>query len=304
MRVAAIDCGTNSIRLLIADIDGSNFREVVRDMEIVRLGQGVDETGKFHPDAIARTLAAVDKFAAEIAKRGVEKIRFCATSATRDATNRHLFVDGVRDRLGIEPEVISGDEEAALSFAGAIKDLNPSDGPFLVVDIGGGSTEFVFGTATVEAARSVNIGCVRMTERHFANDPATAEQIEAARTDIQAAIAQAAEVVPITKAKTLVAVAGTATTVTAAALDLPEYDRYAIHLARVSAQQTHDAAAMFATKTRDQRLALGYMHPGRVDVIAAGSLVLSEIMKATGASEFVASESDILDGMAYSLARN
>jgi exopolyphosphatase/guanosine-5'-triphosphate,3'-diphosphate pyrophosphatase len=304
MRVAAIDCGTNSIRLLIADIDGNNFREVVRDMEIVRLGQGVDETGQFHPDAIARTLAAVDKFAAEIAKRGVEKIRFCATSATRDATNRHLFVDGVRDRLGIEPEVISGDEEAALSFAGAIKDLNPTDGPFLVVDIGGGSTEFVFGTSTVEAARSVNIGCVRMTERHFASDPATAEQIEAARTDIQAAIAQAAEVVPITKAKTLVAVAGTATTVTAAALDLPEYDRYAIHLARVSAQQTHDAAAMFATKTRDQRLALGYMHPGRVDVIAAGSLVLSEIMTATGATEFVASESDILDGMAYSLARN
>ena len=304
MRVAAIDCGTNSIRLLIADIDGNNFREVVRDMEIVRLGQGVDETGQFHPDAIARTLAAVDKFAAEIAKRGVEKIRFCATSATRDATNRHLFVDGVRERLGIELEVISGDEEAALSFAGAIKDLDPSNGPFLVVDIGGGSTEFVFGTSTVEAARSVNIGCVRMTERHFASDPATPEQIEAARSDIQAAIAQAAEVVPITKAKTLVAVAGTATTVAAAALDLPEYDRYAIHLSRISAQQTHDAATMFATSTREQRLALGYMHPGRVDVIAAGSLVLSEIMKATGASEFVASESDILDGMAFSLARN
>jgi exopolyphosphatase/guanosine-5'-triphosphate,3'-diphosphate pyrophosphatase len=304
MRVAAIDCGTNSIRLLIADIDGNNFREVVRDMEIVRLGQGVDETGQFHPDAIARTLAAVDKFAAEIAKRGVEKIRFCATSATRDATNRHLFVDGVRERLGIELEVISGDEEAALSFAGAIKDLDPSNGPFLVVDIGGGSTEFVIGTSTVEAARSVNIGCVRMTERHFASDPATPEQIEAARSDIQAAIAQAAAVVPITKAKTLVAVAGTATTVAAAALDLPEYDRYAIHLSRISAQQTHDAATMFATSTREQRLALGYMHPGRVDVIAAGSLVLSEIMKATGASEFVASESDILDGMAFSLARN
>jgi exopolyphosphatase/guanosine-5'-triphosphate,3'-diphosphate pyrophosphatase len=304
MRVAAIDCGTNSIRLLIADIDGNNFREVVRDMEIVRLGQGVDETGQFHPDAIARTLAAVDKFAAEIAKRGVEKIRFCATSATRDATNRHLFVDGVRDRLGIELEVISGDEEAALSFAGAIKDLDPSNGPFLVVDIGGGSTEFVFGTSTVEAARSVNIGCVRMTERHFASDPASVQQIESARTDIQAAIAQAAAVVPITQAKTLVAVAGTATTVAAAALNLPEYDRYAIHLSRISAQQTHDAATMFATNTREQRLALGYMHPGRVDVIAAGSLVLSEIMKATGATEFVASESDILDGMAFSLARN
>ena len=304
MRVAAIDCGTNSIRLLIADIDGNNFREVVRDMEIVRLGQGVDETGQFHPDAIARTLAAVDKFAAEIAKRGVEKIRFCATSATRDATNRHLFVDGVRERLGIELEVITGEEEAALSFAGAIKDLDPSNGPFLVVDIGGGSTEFVFGTSTVEAARSVNIGCVRMTERHFASDPATAEQIELARTDIQAAIAQAAAVVPITKAKTLVAVAGTATTVAAAALVLPEYDRYAIHLSRISAQQTHDAATMFAISTREQRLSLGYMHPGRVDVIAAGSLVLSEIMKATGATEFVASESDILDGMAFSLARN
>jgi len=304
MRVAAIDCGTNSIRLLIADIDGNNFREIVRDMEIVRLGQGVDQTGQFHPDAIARTLAAVDKFAAEIAKRGVEKIRFCATSATRDATNRHLFVDGVRQRLGIELEVISGDEEAALSFAGAIKDLDPSNGPFLVVDIGGGSTEFVFGTSTVEAARSVNIGCVRMSERHFASDPATPEQIEAARTDIQEAIAQAAAVVPITKAKTLVAVAGTATTVAAAALELPEYDRYAIHLSRISAQQTHDAATMFATKTREQRISLGYMHPGRVDVIAAGSLVLSEIMKATGATEFVASESDILDGMAFSLARN
>ena len=304
MRVAAIDCGTNSIRLLIADIDGNNFREVVRDMEIVRLGQGVDETGQFHPDAITRTLSAVDKFAAEIAKRGVEKIRFCATSATRDATNRHLFVDGVRERLGIELEVITGEEEAALSFAGAIKDLDPTNGPFLVVDIGGGSTEFVFGTSTVEAARSVNIGCVRMTERHFASEPATAEQIELARTDIQAAIAQAASVVPITKAKTLVAVAGTATTVAAAALELPEYDRYTIHLSRISAQQTHDAAKMFATSSRDQRLSLGYMHPGRVDVIAAGSLVLSEIMKATGATEFVASESDILDGMAFSLARN
>jgi exopolyphosphatase/guanosine-5'-triphosphate,3'-diphosphate pyrophosphatase len=304
MRVAAIDCGTNSIRLLIADIDGNNFREVVRDMEIVRLGQGVDETGQFHPDAITRTLAAVDKFALEIAKRGVEKIRFCATSATRDATNRHLFVDGVRERLGIELEVITGEEEAALSFAGAIKDLDPTNGPFLVVDIGGGSTEFVFGTSTVEAARSVNIGCVRMTERHFATDPATPEQIESARSDIQAAIAQAAAVVPITTAKTLVAVAGTATTVAAAALELPEYDRYAIHLSRISAQQTHDAATMFATSSREQRLSLGYMHPGRVDVIAAGSLVLSEIMKATGATEYVASESDILDGMAFSLARN
>ncbi len=302
MRVAAIDCGTNSIRLLIADIEGDNFREVIRTMEIVRLGQGVDETGQFHPDAIARTLAAVDKFALEIAKRGVQKIRFCATSATRDATNRHLFVDGVRERLGIEPEVISGEEEASLSFTGAIQDLSPSDGPFLVVDIGGGSTEFVFGTTHVESAKSVNIGCVRMTERHFTSDPIQASDIEKARLDIQAAIAIAAAVVPITQAKTLIAVAGTATTVAAAALDLSEYDRYAIHLARITAAQVHKASDMFLTQNREQRLALGYMHPGRVDVIPAGSLVLSEIMKATGATEFVASESDILDGIARSLA--
>jgi len=302
MRVAAIDCGTNSIRLLIADIEGNNFREVLRTMEIVRLGQGVDETGQFHPDAIARTLAAVDLFAIEIAKRGVQKVRFCATSATRDATNRHLFVDGVRERLGVEPEVISGEEEAALSFTGAIQDFQPSDGPFLVVDIGGGSTEFVFGTTEVEAAKSVNIGCVRMTERHFASDPATQAQIDSARTDIEEAIAIAASVVTITKAKTLIAVAGTATTVAAAALNLSEYDRYAIHLSRISAKQVHEASQMFLTKTREARLALGYMHPGRVDVIPAGALVLSQIMKATGAVEFVASESDILDGIARSLA--
>ena len=303
-RVAAIDCGTNSIRLLIADIDNGEFKEIVRSMEVVRLGQGVDKNKAFHPDALDRTLKATALFAEEIARRGVERMRFCATSATRDASNRELFIDGVKALLGVAPEVISGEEEAALSFKGATKELRGVGAPYLVIDIGGGSTEFVFGTSTVETAKSVNIGCVRMTERHFASDPATPEQIEAARADIQAAIATAAEVVPITKAKTLVAVAGTATTVAAAALDLPEYDRYAIHLSRISAQQTHDAATMFATKTREQRLSLGYMHPGRVDVIAAGSLVLSEIMKATGATEFVASESDILDGMAFSLARN
>ena len=304
MRVAAIDCGTNSIRLLIADVVENNLREVFRDMEIVRLGQGVDETGQFNPDAITRTLIAVDKFAFEIARQGVEKIRFCATSATRDATNRQLFIDGVRERLGIEPEVISGEVEAALSFAGAIQDIDQSLAPFLVVDIGGGSTEFVFGTSSVEVARSVNIGCVRMSERHFANDPATAHQIEAARVDIQEAIAQAAAQVPITQAKTLIAVAGTATTVAAAVLNLPEYDRFAIHLATISAVQVQEASAMFFNKSREERVALGYMHPGRVDVIAAGALVLSEIMHATGASEFIASETDILDGMARSIAQN
>jgi exopolyphosphatase/guanosine-5'-triphosphate,3'-diphosphate pyrophosphatase len=302
MRVAAIDCGTNSIRLLIADVESNKLREVVRDMEIVRLGQGVDQTGEFHPDAIKRTLAAVDKFAAEIAKRGVQKIRFCATSATRDATNRALFIDGVRERLGIEVEVITGVEEAELSFIGAIQELNPNSGPFLVVDIGGGSTEFVFGNSKVESAKSVNIGCVRMSERHFKNDPPTDGQIESATADIQQAIAIAGAEVPITQAKTLVAVAGTATTVAAAALDLDIYDRHSIHLSRISATKVHEVSEMFKKMDRNERMKLGYMHPGRLDVITAGSLVLSEVMKVTRASEFIASETDILDGIALSIA--
>ena len=301
MRVAAIDCGTNSIRLLIADVDGTNFREIVREMEIVRLGQGVDKTGQFHPDAISRTLVAVDSYARTIAAKGVEKIRFCATSATRDATNRDLFINGVKERLGIEPEVIPGEVEAALSFQGATKDFNKTEGPFLVIDIGGGSTEFVFGTDKVEFAKSMNIGCVRMSERHFTGGEAEPGQIAEATADIDEAIAQAAKIVPIKDAKTLIAVAGTATTVAAAALDLPGYDRYSIHLSRISAEKTHAISKQFLAMSRDARAALGYMHPGRVDVIGAGALVLSRIMYATGASEFVASESDILDGMAWSL---
>ena len=302
MRVAAIDCGTNSIRLLIADISDGGIREVFREMIIVRLGQGVDKTGEFHPDAIKRTLEAVDVYAAEIARRGVEKIRFCATSATRDAKNRHLFIDGVKERLGIEPEVISGEEEARLSFAGATGDLQQSDGPFLVIDIGGGSTEFVIGTEKVEKAKSVNIGCVRMTERHFA-DGQSEEARANAIADIDTSIAEAASVVPIKSAKTLVAVAGTATTVAAAALNLAEYDRYSIHLSRIPANRVHEIAEQFFTMSREERAALGYMHEGRVDVIAAGALVLSRIMTATGAEEFIACETDILDGMTWSLAR-
>ncbi|CAB4333022.1 unannotated protein [freshwater metagenome] len=301
-RVAAIDCGTNSIRLLIADITDGKFREIIREMEIVRLGQGVDKTNSFHPDAISRTLAATEKFTSLIKSKGVEKIRFCATSATRDASNRNLFIDGVRDILGIEVEVIPGEEEATLSFLGATKELDQQQAPFLVVDIGGGSTEFVIGSDQVSAAKSVNIGCVRMSERHLNKQPPTSAQIQSAIIDIDKAIAEAAAVVPITTAQTLVAVAGTATTVAAAALDLAEYDRYAIHLSRISAEKVHKVAAMFQRLTRDEIAKLGYMHSGRVDVITAGALVLSRVMAATGATEFVASESDILDGIAWKLA--
>jgi exopolyphosphatase/guanosine-5'-triphosphate,3'-diphosphate pyrophosphatase len=302
-RVAAIDCGTNSIRLLIADITGNNFKEVLRTMEIVRLGQGVDQNKAFHPDAIDRTLKAVELFRDQIASKGVEKIRFCATSATRDASNRNLFIDGVRDILGIEVEVIPGEEEAELSFIGATKELRQSDAPFLVVDIGGGSTEFVFGSEKVEFAKSVNIGCVRMSERHLNTQPPSMAQIAQAIVDIDIAITQAAVVVPITTAKTLVAVAGTATTVAAAALELTDYDRHLIHLSRISSDKVHKVAASFQSMDKDQIASLGFMHPGRVDVITAGSLVLSRIMAATGAAEFVASESDILDGMAWSLIK-
>ena len=302
MRVAAIDCGTNSLRLLIADIDRNNFREITREMLVVRLGQGVDQNKAFAPEAIERTLAGVRQYSDLIRSKGVERIRFCATSATRDATNRDLFIEGVREILGDAPEVIPGTQEAELSFIGATKELGIVQAPFLVVDIGGGSTEFVLGTQGVTAAASVNVGCVRMSERHLTSQPPTAVQLIRATQDIDSAIMSAGEVVAFREAQTLIAVAGTATTVAAAALGLDHYDRYAIHLSRISAERVHEVSAMFAGMTRDQIAALGYMHPGRVDVITSGALVLSRVMTLTGAEGFVASESDILDGIAWSLA--
>jgi len=300
-QVAVIDCGTNSIRLLVAEISGSTFKEVIRTMEIVRLGQGVDENKAFHPDAINRTLLAVKSFKEIIDRNKVDKIRFCATSATRDAMNRNLFIDGVRDILNVQVEVIPGEEEAALSFTGATYQLDQGAGPFLVVDIGGGSTEFVYGDKKVMSAKSVNIGCVRMSERHLTSQPPTMDQIASAIVDIDIAITQAAVSVPINSAKSLIAVAGTATTVAAAALDLSKYDRDLIHLSKISADKVHKVAQMFQSMNKSEISALPYMHEGRVDVITAGSLVLSRVMAATGAVEFVASESDILDGMAFSL---
>ena len=302
-RVAALDCGTNSIRLLIAEENpgASTFTEISRKMSIVKLGEGVDKNKAFLPDAISRTLAALKVFAKEITEAKVDQIRFCATSATRDAQNRDEFLIPVAQILGITPEVISGDEEARLSFKGATQGLDKTSGPFLVIDIGGGSTEFVLGSDHVEAARSVNIGCVRMSERHFKYDPPTKSQIESAREDIKNAIALAAEVVPIRSAKTLVAVAGTATTVAAAALNLAKYDSELIHLSKISAIETRRVSNWLLSLTRQERSDLGYMHPGRVDVIAAGSLVLAEIIEATGLESFVASENDILDGMVWSM---
>ena len=308
MRVAAIDCGTNSIRLLIADIENGTLTDVVRTMVIVRLGEGVDKTGELSQAALARTFAAIETFALLISQHQPERVRFVATSASRDVSNRSEFVDGVLSRLGIEPDIISGDEEAELSFLGATADLvneqEPPAAPYLVVDIGGGSTEFVLGTTGPSAAISTNIGCVRMTERHLISDPATPQEIAAAIADIDAAIDLAYQSVPISQARSLIGLAGSVTTVAAIALGLSEYDSTAIHGSRISAPDIHRITGELLAMTRAQRAKLGPMHEGRIDVIGSGALVLDRIMIRTGLGEVVVSERDILDGIARGLISN
>ncbi|MFI5545444.1 exopolyphosphatase [Streptomyces sp. NPDC051815] len=311
-RVAGIDCGTNSIRLLVADCDPATGElvELDRRMTIVRLGQGVDRTGRLAPEALERTFAACREYAGIIKELGAERVRFVATSASRDAENREDFVRGVVEILGVEPEVISGDQEAEFSFTGATRELAAHEHlarPFLVVDIGGGSTEFVVGDDHVRAARSVDVGCVRMTERHLVvdgvvTDPPSEEQIAAIRADIEAALDLAAETVPLAEARTLVGLAGSVTTLAGIALGLPAYESSAIHHSRITHEQVREITERMLTSTHDERAAIPVMHPGRVDVIGAGALVLLAIMKRTGAEEVVVSEHDILDGIAWSVA--
>src|ERR1700744_5545212 len=305
-RVAAVDCGTNSIRLLIADVDPdrATLTDVDRRMEIVRLGQGVDTTGRLAPEALDRTLKALSGYAALIAERGAEAVRMVATSATRDAANADEFVRRVTAILGTGPEVASGDEEARLSFLGATAELGPQvASPYLVVDIGGGSTEFVLGAGSeVTSALSVNIGCVRMTERHLRADPPSAAQVTAATADIDAAIARAAAVVDATRARTLVGLAGSVTTVAGIALDLPGYDPERRHHAQISAAQVHEVTPRLLAQTRAERARIPVMHPGRIDVIGAGALILDRLMIQLGLAEVLVSEHDILDGIAWSLA--
>ncbi|PBC63236.1 exopolyphosphatase [Streptomyces sp. Tue6028] len=311
-RVAAIDCGTNSIRLLVADADPrtGELVELDRRMTIVRLGQGVDRTGRLAPEALERAFAACRDYAALIKELGAQRLRFVATSASRDAENRDEFVRGVLDILGVEPEVISGDQEAEFSFTGATKELTGRDDlarPFLVVDIGGGSTELVVGEEHVRAVRSVDIGCVRMTERHLVHegavsDPPTPAQVEAIRADIEAALDLAERTVPLREAHTLVGLAGSVTTVSAIAQNLPEYDSAAIHHSRVSYDKVREITEWLLASTHAERAAIPSMHPGRVDVIASGALVLLSIMERIGAREVVVSEHDILDGIAWSVA--
>ena len=329
MRVAAVDCGTNSLRLLIADVDGQAGRltDVDRRMEIVRLGQGVDATGRLAPEALARTFRALEDYASEIREASADAVRMVATSATRDAANAAEFVSGVTRILGVAPEVLSGDQEAELSFTGATAEFaaarrggageqapgaseqlrEPPPPPYLVVDIGGGSTEFVVGSGEPEADRpvaglSVDIGCVRLTERHLHADPPRPSEVAAATADIDAALDAVAAKVPVTDARTLIGLAGSVTTVAGIALGLAAYDPQRIHHAVIPAPQVGGVTRDLLSQTREQRAAIPVMHPGRVDVIGAGALVLDRVLTRFGFGEVVVSEHDILDGIAWSLA--
>ena len=302
-RVAAIDCGTNSIRLLISDIDTSTntATDVCREMRIVRLGEGVDKTNAFSPRALERTFKAIEEYEQILLKHKVENLRFVATSATRDAQNKAMFIKGVIDRLRIVPEVIAGTEEAALSFDGATRSLRQKHkAPFLIIDLGGGSTELVIGDQEPTGAYSMDVGCVRMTERHTPGGNPTKTQEEAIRTDVRNSLKEAGKKVDWQKAQTIVGVAGTVTTVAAHILKLKTYDPEVLHGASITAQQISQTAQDFISLTPSQRAALPYMHEGRIEVITAGSIVLDEVMKAIGAQTLIASERDILDGVAWS----
>jgi exopolyphosphatase/guanosine-5'-triphosphate,3'-diphosphate pyrophosphatase len=315
-RVAAIDCGTNSLRLLIADMDPvrHELSDVERRMEIVRLGQGVDATGRLAPEALERTFRVLADYARLIRATGTTAVRMVATSASRDASNAAEFSQGVHDTLGVTPEVITGLAEARLSFAGATAELAAPgplhpEPPYLVVDIGGGSTEFVLGKPGGDrietgdlAEISVDIGCVRLTERHLHADPPATAEVAAATADIDRALDDVATAIAVREARTLVGLAGSVTTLTAIALDLPVYDASKTHHARIPAGRVHEVTTQLLSKTRAERAAIGSLHPGRVDVIGAGALILDRVMQRFGFAELVTSEHDILDGIAWSIA--
>ena len=309
--VAAIDCGTNSIRLLIADRVDGRLHDVHREMRIVRLGQGVDATGEFAPDALERTRLALLDYAELLRRHNVTKVRMVATSATRDAANRDDFFTMTAEILGaVVPgaiaEVITGSEEAALSFAGAVGELDAAAGPFVVVDLGGGSTEVVLGdSAGVVASYSADIGCVRMTERCLHSDPPTAAEVADARGVVRERLGEALQVVPVERARTWVGLAGTFTTLSALAHRMPTYDSEAIHLSRVGLPELLEVCEELIVMPRAQRAALGPMHEGRVDVIGGGAIVVQELAaeleRRAGITELVVSEHDILDGIALSI---
>ena len=299
-RFAAIDVGTNSVRVLIADVEGPALLEVERELVITRLGEGVDASRRLRAEPVRRTTDAIAAYHARATELGAETIRIAATSAVRDATNRHAFLHGVRTRTGDDLEVLSGDDEARLSFLGATAEL--SDGaPYLVVDIGGGSTEFVVGDHSVEAAISTNIGSVRLTERHIRHDPPERVEMEALRREAAATVSRAKDAVG-TSARTLVGLAGTITTVGAITLGLAGYDRAAIHHARLGRDDVGKVSATLASMTSEQRRSLPAMPRGREDVIVAGVEILLAAMDGFGFNDVLVSEADILDGLVREMA--
>lgn len=310
MRVAAIDCGTNSIKLLVADVDvaAGTTTDVVRESRMVRLGEGVDRTGRLFEAALERTFAAVEEYAALVREHGVDPAhtRFCATSATRDADNAEEFGDGVEQRLGVRPEVLSGGEEARLAWAGSVRVLRETpQAPVLVVDVGGGSTELVLGRAGAEQdrpdqAHSMDIGSVRLTERHLHSDPPTAAEVAACVADVDAVLDKSP--VAVSDALSVVGVAGTITTLAAGVLDLDAYDRDRIDQSVLDVAAVHRECDRLVGLSVEQRRALPWMHPRRADVIAAGGLIVSRVLARSRATELVVSESDILDGIAWDLA--
>ncbi|MDV6011502.1 Ppx/GppA phosphatase family protein [Haloechinothrix sp. LS1_15] len=315
-RVAAIDCGTNSIRLLIAELlpghDGTvALRDLHREMRVVRLGQAVDATGALAPEALERTRSALVDYAAAAGREGAERVRMVATSATRDASNTTEFFDMTERILGARAEIITGDEEAELSFAGAVAEHQPADGPFLVVDVGGGSTELVLGdwdgrTARVRAARSVDIGCVRITERALPSDPPTAAEIEQARKLAAETLVEAYEDVDVSAARTWIGVAGTVTTMSAIAQELSSYDSERTHLSVLDRGAIERTTGWLLAADHDTRAANPVIHPGRVDVMGGGALIVQalaeQLAERGGPADLVVSEHDILDGIALSLS--
>lgn len=302
MRYAAVDCGTNSIRLLVSEqaADGS-LVELDRRLEMVRLGQGVDATGAFHPDALARTFAATQEYARIIADLGVDRVRFVATSAARDAENSEEFFAGIEERIGVRPEIISGDEEARLSFAGAVSGVPGLPEPVLVIDIGGGSTELILGRGTeIEQAASVDVGSVRIRERFLHDDPPTVDQVLQAQRYVDDLLALSA--VELSQAASWIGVAGTVTTLAGVYLELPAYDRERVHGCRIGVSDVIESCADIIATPVEELRAIPSMHPKRADVIAAGALICARVAVQVGASELVVSESDILDGLIMAMA--
>ena len=295
--VGAVDIGTNSVRLLVLSADGATLE---REMVITRLGQDVDRTGRLHPDAIARTTEVLREYRSLLERHAVQRVRATATSAARDASNSELFFSAAEAALGTRPELISGEEEATLSFRGATSGLDPQRGPFLILDIGGGSTEFALGSSAPEALISVPLGCVRMTERFIHNDPPTADELLACEEGTRAALSEVKRRVPYERARLTIGLAGTITSLASLAKGSLRYDPAVTHHSRLSRHEVKALCGRLAEVSVAERRSM-LAEPKRAEVLVAGAVVLHTIMQELALDELTVSETDILDGLAASL---